>query len=576
MTNILTNKLDIEIFYENIYNDYKVVVRTFSKDDFKSFQQKALAVKKLKKDNKILAYLINGADFIYLLDKDDIIKDENSKILQLFEFKQISSYLLANMILKLLAHDEVLFDIETSFNKVLYTVKATKGLINTVEFYIDQNEFLSISSVSFKKFEPTKCSKKDLQKQTYIKEGNILISKDKNETKKVLYIQGNYGKKESVEYFNKNKKKYLFTKSYIAGLLFENIKKHLSKYIKINLSYFEMEVVSETFNHKYNYDNLNKKDLEIINIAKDTIKNLNIINTTDIEIAQILPYFTDILKNTKINILDKPLDNEFNLVFTYEKEYYEINNIKDVYQEIKHIAPYSQSCQLEIEKPFDKNKVNASIKELLIKNDIRNKKITLANESKIKAIYHIEKNKENNTVVIHKLLIENQNMQYSLLTSGEEYKSLLSSTYIKYGSISIIIEDFEGNVSAIVDTKMYAVIDYEGMLKYSRDGDKNNKSFSISKKEKSCYEFIKNIHGLKTFKLDNLQGYILGKYDNTSSYSKNSPARIIYPLKGKAINIDIITSSLQQYFIKNKDITVMPYQLKYLREIIGIKKILDN
>lgn len=575
MTNILTNKLDLEIYYENIFKDHKVVVKELVHKEDNNFNKKSAAMKKFKKETKVLAYLLDENRLIYLLDKKEAISDEDSKLLPLFEFKKIKKNLVANMMIKLLIHHQVLFDIESSFNKVLYITKISGGLIVAVEFYIDKNNFLTVGSKSFKKFNANTATKKELSKTRYSKENNVLILKGRNTPKSQLYIQGIYEKKELLEYFTKSKKKYSITKSYMSGLFLENIKKYLSDYIKVDLSYMNMEIKSNEFKYKYNYDNVNKKDLELIDYAKKTIKELNIINKTSFDIKKIIPYFAEVLENTKMNISNSPKIGEFNLIFTYKKEYYKTNDIKDVYLEIKRIDPFSQSCQLEEKKMFNKIKVNAMIKELLIKNDIKNNKITLADKNKIKTLYLIEKKKEEKTKVrtvkIHKLELDALNMKYELLTSGEEYKKLLNAPYSPYGDINTIIEDYNGNISAIIDTNMHAVVDYVEMLKYSKDGDSNNSSFSISKKNKSCYEFIKSIYGLKTFKLDDYSGYIVGKYDNTSSYSKNDPARLIYPLYGNSVDIDVVLSSLEHYFVKNKDITVMPYQLKYLKEIIEIK-----
>lgn len=66
--------------------------------------------------------------------------------------------------------------------------------------------------------------------------------------------------------------------------------------------------------------------------------------------------------------------------------------------------------------------------------------------------------------------------------------------------------------------------------------------------------------------------YTVGSYMGTNNFSKTAPMRKVVAISGKLL-ISEILSSLDEFFVKNKEFTVLPYFLKFLRECRMIKNL---
>ena len=148
--------------------------------------------------------------------------------------------------------------------------------------------------------------------------------------------------------------------------------------------------------------------------------------------------------------------------------------------------------------------------------------------------------------------------------------------YSKYydSSFEAIIEDFEGNINLISKTSLYPIVDFQNIYKFYNSRDQNLKTFSMSlKNDKSAYPLVRSMHYLKSFTQNSEYYYSVGMPNNSNSFSTTSPFRKISIIEGNLIE-DKILSSLNIYFVKNKDYTVVPYPLKYIREKVDLDSLI--
>lgn len=564
--NVLTNEVAIEIDYENILQDYLLLTKPIV---FKNYQQRAIEIKKFRKSILPNGYIVFNNSIIYLLKKDIKLIDQDSKKLPIFEFRKMQKNLIANLLFQLLIEKLNFFHTIEEPYKLFYIVDhKRKNSIKTLAFEIDNENLLQASAIAF-----TKNTLKKTKKEIYIHNGKTLALCNNNENDEDVFSKGNYpGKKINIQYFSRQIKPYQASKSYFIALFLKDIKTHLSKYLSIELTSKEMQL----YKH-YRTGDKKKKSKELLEKLQKKILKLNIVNYTNLDIKNLKIQLSTILPESDV-IESNSIKNDYqNLCIVHSKEYYKLNKIDDPYSKIKQQDHYSQLLIFK-NKEIDSLILEVILKELLIKNDIKNKFISITdNFATIHKIYSIEIIKTKTTVYrLHKLIInKNKSIEYSVIENGDEFEKYIN-LYLESNTtnhqLETIIEDFENNINIIYKTNRYPVVDYEKIYNYFIEGEPNGAwnparlKDSKKKGQKRKFDLVQSIHGVKFYIEDDFIGYYtVGVYIGTNNFSKTAPIRKVIALNGKLL-ISEIMSSLDEFFVKNKEFTVLPYYLKYLRE----------
>jgi hypothetical protein len=81
------------------------------------------------------------------------------------------------------------------------------------------------------------------------------------------------------------------------------------------------------------------------------------------------------------------------------------------------------------------------------------------------------------------------------------------------------------------------------------------------------------LSGIRYLKINNkIAYYVIGVKDIKQTFPKTNIIRKIEAIKGKLL-LDELLVMMDEYFVKNKELTVLPYPLKYLREFREMIKI---
>ncbi|MFA7083201.1 MAG: hypothetical protein WC141_01575 [Arcobacteraceae bacterium] len=574
MLNVQTNKVDIKIKYQNLHEDFKILSKSIQ---YKSFKERGKLINDFKKDINPLAFTITKDEIIYIVNKNDLIKDDMSKKVPMFKIESFPKDFIANLLFQFLREKLNFFSIIEEPYKLFYLVKNGKKILETLCFEIDKNSLFQANAVAFKKFEGDAKESKNI---LYTTNGKALTIYKEDQKSKDLFSKGNFrNKKITIEFFSRSINQYPNSKAYFIAMFLIDIKKHLSHYIDIS---FTRELMTSYKSYTNSYKE-KKANITLKNI-QSSIAELNILNctkySTDTLMTSIKKVFDD-----KIEIsLDKPIEkNEFNLVLLYSKEYYTKNNIEDPYKNLKKLNPYTQVLILD-NKKINNYSLEVCLKELLIKNDINNKKITLSTyeSNQIHKIYSIEAIKNKDTIYkVHELSIEkHQAISYKILEQeeAEEFIQYFLNTNNSDHALEVLVEDFEGNINAIYKTKQYPIVDFEGIYDYYNTVDVEIEKFNPARKGKEDskehskrYHLTQGFHNLKYYLSESKAYYTVGVNVGTNNFSKTAPIRKVCAYKGDLI-LDKILPTLDEFFVKNKEFTVLPFGLKYLREFRQIIK----
>lgn len=569
MLNVQTNRVDIKIKYQNLYEDFKILSKSIQ---YKSFKERGKLINDFKKDINPLAFTITKDEIIYIVNKNDLIKDDMSKKVPMFKIESFPKNFIANLLFQFLREKLNFFSIIEEPYKLFYLVKNGKKILETLCFEIDKNSLFQANAVAFKKFEGDAKESKNI---LYTTNGKALTLYKEDQKSKDLFSKGNFrNKKITIEFFSRSINQYPNSKAYFIAMFLIDIKKYLSHYIDIN---FTSELMTSYKSYTNSYKE-KKVSLTLKNI-QNSITKLNIVNYTKYS-PDALATSIEKLFDCKIEIsLDKPIEkNEFNLVLLYSKEYYGQNNIEDPYTNLKKLNPYIQVLILDNEK-ISAHSVEVCLKELLVKNNIKNSKITLStyDNNELCKIYLIETIKEKTTLyIVHQLSIKkDKTISYEILKDNKQAESFIKyflDTNSSERAFEILVEDYEGNINAIYKTKQYPIVDFEGIYNYFNTVDLEKEKFNPARKGKEAsishakrYHLIEGFHELKYYLADNKAYYSTGVNVGTNNFSKTAPIREVCVYKGELI-LEKILPTLDDFFVKNKEFTVLPFGLKYLRE----------
>jgi hypothetical protein len=310
----------------------------------------------------------------------------------------------------------------------------------------------------------------------------------------------------------------------------------------------------------------------------------------------------------------------------------------DPYKDIKRYKKPTQNILL---KNLENTKtiLPVLLKELVVKQDILNGKISIPTYQRAKNLtfYYFEKEKNSNDrYEIYRMVLDGQSINFNRV----EYRKSLFEDFderryieemlleVNRGGVQaeLIVKSADGDVNIITKTEYFPIPNIETFIgechelskplciSYERlvglkddvpeDREKEYLEFLESVKDmdkidlkmvksgrkvknyiskrlnldsrktlnKSKKGYLSSLIGIKYFKLSEKEAYyVVGTREIQKSFTRANSIRNIKAIEGKLL-LDELLVMMDEYFVKNMELTVLPYPIKYLREFKQIER----
>lgn len=335
----------------------------------------------------------------------------------------------------------------------------------------------------------------------------------------------------------------------------------------------------------YDFDKKTKKEnSEAIKAAlnKQPIKIIDEIrNDTSAQQCEIIQKAINDTYQLKASIGKRPDENALNISLIHEPDYYELNNLSDPHNKIyegysiQHITAENGLENLD-------DSLSNIMQNALIKKDIINKQITLFDwtklnqnetisfaiaekDSKIKDLFHYYYMdvKPDGSFAISELT--------NTMFSSSEYQTCMEIFQPKgknNTTVNGFIRDNLGNINVILDTDMITLPDSEKITEAIQAGETNIKRASTFE------AFYSGLMNIKMFNIDEKTYFCVGRKDKNPllSIPRAVNIREIRPYQEAPIFFEKLLSLMSVEFVRNKQLTVLPFPFKYLREWLEMNR----
>jgi len=579
-------------------------------------------------------YILIKKNSILSSTKLDIKKQ---MIYNLGESKEFILFKLLVYATSIIKDKEVIFDADGLF----YIVKPSKRIYETVLVNIkkgrDNSIYFTLNAKNFVK--KTKDKKYNEKRDKYKDNRGVLVRLKKGEDAKSYFVKqkefDGYNR-SSVDFLQTDWTKKRATKIDVLIRFLKDIRKNLNGYLTIELEElafkkFELKITSKRRNEEIS--NLIKEKLSfekdglvIEDFVKDNKSHKFIEDVKKIIKEEYNSIVT--LKKMKIS------KSQFNLFITESK-----GGENDPYKDIKKLSKPTQNILLKnLEKAT--TVLPVLLKELVVKQDILNRKISIPNyqEADNMTFYYFKKEDKESKEEIYKMLLNRDSIDLQEVKNRESLFEEDEKRYIEkilfeanqQGSeAELIIKNNKGDINIITRTNYFPIpniehiakeyeelekpfyIDYEELFSLKdkvpddrvkeyitfldsiKNREKINLRVDVKNKKVKNYlanEFNVNLYknlnrsrkkntvldvitGIKYFYINEREAYfVTGTKDISSSFPRSNIIRKIETIEGKLL-LDELLVMMDEYFVKNKELTVLPYSLKYLREFREMIKI---
>lgn len=264
------------------------------------------------------------------------------------------------------------------------------------------------------------------------------------------------------------------------------------------------------------------------------------------------------------------LKDSLNIVLIHDADYYE--GMDD-----PHSLHYDATIQHITREKYDgdsKFTAEAIVHELLIKEDIRNKKISLFNWNELDVAGDMSfgakfTDGENEFryffMTVHPDGTFDVKEEFSDLFSQSRFAScmeIFDKADMAKENVKGIVMDACGNINVIKDTGWITIPEIIGIKKELEVG--NNKLRSKAKRE----DLLSSCLDIKSFRVDNMLYYFVGTIGEGMKYAIHNAANIrrIEPYNGAPKFFEKLLPLMNVSFVKNEQLTVIPFPFKYIRE----------
>lgn len=421
-----------------------------------------------------------------------------------------------------------------------------------------------------------KCTKSNSNKYIfYYIEGNRLIRViNPLDTNSDLFIQKNSYKKSSINFIN-YEDDFLNSKVGYLGLFLQGINNRLSKYLTFELK-------EETFIQYETYLNKEKRVKEVTKVMKEAFSKNKYIQLVDYENKLSNEYKVELISKIE-NFFDKKIQATFvdkinhhipTYIFLNEKSEYENNT--DPYLNLKRKYKLTQVISYKNCKTIlNENNIlfEAILKELLIKNEICKSSFYLSSKWKSFKDYEIFikincKNEPEDSCW-KKIIIDNSiNLVNIDLFDRFKLNRIIQELKDNFENVEFIAFKND-DYFAITRTNEFILPNVKESLKIYNKFIENKDRPRLRRNE---YKKFTTAGSGINYNVDNncLTYFSSTSIDNLKrSTTKANIVRKVY-FSDKNFDCIAYLDSLDEYFVRNKELTVLPFILKYLREFLKI------
>lgn len=568
----ICNQLNVNFNYHAIDNefDFYLIVTT---EKYIPFGAKCLDFESGKIES--LAFE-NGKTLYIMLKKEILLKIDLVKQLdnEKLYIKKINSSEIPNCILfRLFLYSLNNFKSENlSFNNLtgkFYIfkpewMKKNRSSFTALGINVDADMNILVEAATFAKYSLFKKSKKINEYPKYIfSNKNCSLKRVFDITSDEVYIKkGIYNKKAEVPFFTMSRGDLKNNKVYYLYYVLRLLKSKYSKLIEFSFDTIE---IIKTIGIE--------RDKLFMNYALQEIKGMeiNLVNVVGgAEFEEEFYALTDKIQEAigicGIKTSKKIEKDKANILLIHNKEYYEQLEFPDPYKNFER-STIVQCITVEdsAEKIINDNEaiINTIIKEVVIKNDILNKKIvSLDNWASYGFtcdwIFGKEKDGKHYFIVIH------PNGSFELYNKLDDFSSfdidILNecSDYLidNKGKEKTIIASTDGNINIITRINRYP-LPVEEIFEQE----------TLSRSKEARDRFLQGVVDINLYE-DGL--YYSAGIKGSGMNTKVIRAPHLYKVEvvsGKNI-MENILSTMSATFVKYKSFTVLPYPVKYLNEYI--------
>ena len=380
------------------------------------------------------------------------------------------------------------------------------------------------------------------------------------------------GEKSDIGFLDtKGLDKFKATKMGVLACVIESFNENYEKIAHIE---FAQVVASQCIDHDLNAKKSNKNAVKLA--LKQPIHLVNQVNDEHSEdflkrVQKVLKYNWGI----EAVVGQRVMKNSLNIVLIHDADYYE--GMDD-----PHSLHYDATVQHITREKYDgdsKFTAEAVIHELLIKEDIRNKKISLFNWNELDVAGDLSfgtkfTDDENESryffMTVHSDGTFDIREEINDLFSQSRYTScmeIFDRAEIAKENVKGIVMDAYGNINVIKDTGWITIPEIIEIKKELEAG--NNKLRSKAKRE----DLLSSCLDIKSFRVDNILYYFVGTIGEGMKYAIHNAANIrrIEPYNDASEFFEKLLPLMNVSFVKNEQLTVVPFPFKYLREWVKQK-----
>ncbi|MFR5876371.1 MAG: hypothetical protein ACLUFN_07770, partial [Eubacterium sp.] len=350
-------------------------------------------------------------------------------------------------------------------------------------------------------------------------------------------------------------------------------------------------------------DLFNKKYSDFSSIDFEIIENYESVEYTNYKARENREIILSILSSQKIKIIDcikddyskKFIDNvictfykkfsvdiksgmqidtnALNIRVIHNKAYY--NGINDPYIESKENAAI-QHITFEDFSDNSEAAVATIVNELLVKHDLVNRKITLFNWRELDfdgditfgmclPVDKIDKYYFMTIKPNGSFDIKEQEFDLFNINEYSECVNIFEDNKRCFEKIKGVIKDSKGNINIIRDTSWYSIPEIDKLKSELKNGNTY-----LRNKEKR-HELISSCNDIKYFRTDKEAYYFTGVIGNgmRARVSQACNIRKIESYKNSEIFFEKMLPLMNVSFVRNGQLTVIPFPFKYLREYIS-------
>lgn len=592
---ITLNQFDIEktVFdYNKINSLYDFYLIENEEKAFKP-DSNILFEASLNKDILSIQYTV-GSSFLIMLKKSNLNKNVINQLIEKYNYENENNlkqkkltapfekfpHSLLQLFFNALAKSSSNESCSNIGGKLYYFSETRSKQVYCVQFKINSDYTFELKSKTF-----TEALENSKQRRFILQTNNTLSPADKNNKQK-QYVDFQYKNTKHAVTFLESKSLQAFevSKVGIFDKLLQKFNKSYGNFIKLELkkenNWSKLEVKSSASQKVKHIERIQKiLENKAINIV-DKIQDAS----SKYFCEQLRTTYDSMLKNIEVNITTKTKSNALNVCVIHNKTYYEINkDEKDTYESSgKYVT---QNITLE---DFTNHKGEVSeaaclvvLNELIVKEDlIKNHKITITDWSS----YNFDKNL---IFCWHEKDDDNKNHYYFMdikpngeFEIGEKTKDLFNQEQFekieeifelnnmkverhnKYNEKykGLVLND-KDEINIIQDTALFMIPEYSLIRQVL-------KTRKISRSKDSLIKYFSGCLDIYYKKSNDSVLYSSGQIGSgmNTTIAKAAHIRKIITYKGAVLFFQNYLETMNVTFIRNGQLTVIPFPFKYLRE----------